>query len=365
MADVPTVDIVLGVPTGGTGTVQTISTITDRLGEVQASPTSNTLLDRLKTIATALSGTLTVASHAVTNAGTFAVQAVCTNAGTFATQVSTLCGQTIAFGSGANGATVVRVALATDSPGVVAAGTSGSPASGVHSVQGTEVHDAVTTAAPVIVGGGASAAAPTSVSADGDVVRAWLLRNGATATVITAAGALIGGDATNGLDVDVTRVSTVAHDAADSENPLKIGAKAITSLSGATAVSSADRTNAVSGLDGAIVVRNEIAGAGDIVTGNASNTDGTTTSCIAASGDAAIRTYLQSIILTNMSATGIYVEIKDDTTVKLTLPLPANSGCVVNLPKAIPGTFNTAWFFDPSAAATTVYCSMVGFLSKV
>jgi hypothetical protein len=37
-------------------------------------------------------------------------------------------------------------------------------------------------------------------------VRAWHLRNGAAATVITAAGALIGGDATNGLDVDVTRI---------------------------------------------------------------------------------------------------------------------------------------------------------------
>ncbi len=35
----------------------------------------------------AISGTVTVASHAVTNAGTFAVQAVCTNAGTFAVQV--------------------------------------------------------------------------------------------------------------------------------------------------------------------------------------------------------------------------------------------------------------------------------------
>ena len=34
-----------------------------------------------------------------------------------------------------------------------------------------------------------------------------MLRNGAQATVLTAAGALIGGDATNGLDVDVTRVT--------------------------------------------------------------------------------------------------------------------------------------------------------------
>lgn len=71
---------------------------------------------------------------------------------------------------------------------------------------GQAAHDAAAAALdPVLVGGYASAAAPTDVSADGDAVRAWRLRNGAAATAITAAGALIGGDASNGLDVDVTR----------------------------------------------------------------------------------------------------------------------------------------------------------------
>ena len=74
-------------------------------------------------------------------------------------------------------------------------------------VQGQAAHDAVLTGVPVIQGGYASAAAPADVSADADAVRAWYLRNGAAATVITAAGALIGGDAANGLDVDVTRVT--------------------------------------------------------------------------------------------------------------------------------------------------------------
>lgn len=62
---------------------------------------------------------------------------------------------------------------------------------------------------PIGVSGWASAAAPTDVSADGDVVKAWYLRNGAQASVLTAAGALIGGDAGNGLDVDVTRMSAL------------------------------------------------------------------------------------------------------------------------------------------------------------
>lgn len=74
-------------------------------------------------------------------------------------------------------------------------------------VQGSAAHDASATSINPVVGGGyASAAAPTDVSADGDAVRSWFLRNGAQATVLTAGGALVGGDATNGLDADVTRV---------------------------------------------------------------------------------------------------------------------------------------------------------------
>lgn len=84
----------------------------------------------------------------------------------------------------------------------------GTSASGAF-VQGDVAHDVAVAANPLLVGGRASAAAPSDVSADGDAVRAWMLRNGAQATVVTAAGALVGGDATNGLDVDVTRLSAL------------------------------------------------------------------------------------------------------------------------------------------------------------
>lgn len=101
---------------------------------------------------------------------------------------------------------------------------------------GLAAHDAAVSGNPVLEGGYASAAAPSDVSGDGDAVRAWNLRNGARAVVVTAAGALVGGDASNGLDVDVTRlpastntievVGDVAHDAAASGNPLLLGAYA-------------------------------------------------------------------------------------------------------------------------------------------
>lgn len=52
--------------------------------------------------------------------------------------------------------------------------------------------------------GRASAAKPTDVSADNDAVMPWYLRSGAVAVNITAAGALIPGDATDGLKVQIS-----------------------------------------------------------------------------------------------------------------------------------------------------------------
>jgi len=74
-------------------------------------------------------------------------------------------------------------------------------------VQGSVAHDTPVNGLPLLLGGNASAAAQADVSADGDAVKAWFLRNGAQAVNLTAAGALIPGDATNGLDVDVIRVA--------------------------------------------------------------------------------------------------------------------------------------------------------------
>jgi hypothetical protein len=76
-------------------------------------------------------------------------------------------------------------------------------------VGGNVAHDTADSGDAVKIGGKANAAAPTDVSANNDRVDAWFLRNGAQATAITAAGALVGGDAANGLDVDVTRLPTL------------------------------------------------------------------------------------------------------------------------------------------------------------
>lgn len=104
-------------------------------------------------------------------------------------------------------------------------------------VLGNTAHDGASPGNPLLIGGYAKAAAPTDVSADGDAVNAWFLRNGAQATVITAAGALVGGDAANGLDVDVTRLPALVAGSAligkvgiDQTTPGTTNAVAVTNL---------------------------------------------------------------------------------------------------------------------------------------
>lgn len=100
------------------------------------------------------------------------------------------------------------------------------------------------------------------------------------------------------------------------------------------------------------------------VNGNASNTDGASTACIAAQG-AGVKTYLTDISLANTSESAITVAIKDGTTVVWTFAVPAGGGFSMSFSSPLAGTANSAWNFDPSAAATTVYCSMSGFTSAI
>lgn len=238
-----------------------------------------------------------VPSHAVTNAGTFAVQidsAALTSlaliddavSGT-GFNVSQMNGVNVTMGNGASGTGVQRVTIANDSTGILAGVT--------------------------------------------------------TVTTLTGGG--------------------VAHDGVDSGNPHKIGARATASLSGATMVAAADRTDVMAGVDGVVITRPHT-NLEDLTSGNASVATDTSTQVIAAAG-AGIKVYLTTIILTNTSATNTYCEIKDGTTVKLTIPVPANGGAVVSLPAPLGGTANTAWNFDPGTAVTTMYCSMIGFKSKI
>jgi hypothetical protein len=158
----------------------------------------------------------------------------------------------------------------------------------------------------------------------------------------------------------------IAHDAADASPPVKGGHKATTSLAGLTLVANNDVTDSFAGIDGVQIVRPH-ANLEDLVSGILANTDGASTSVIAAQG-AGVKTYITSVIIANTSATAVTVDLRDGAagSVKATFPVPANtSGVVCNLPVPLGFSANTAVCMDGSAAASTVTCTLIGFKSKV
>jgi hypothetical protein len=176
--------------------------------------------------------------------------------------------------------------------------------------------------------------------------------------------ALIPGDATLGLAVKPS--GNVAHDAVDSGNPVKIGAKAKGSLDDVTLVAADDRTDAYADLDGVMVMK-PYCPFGDILVERVSNTNGTSTAFTNFGAVASTRNYITTLVVFNDSTTNGYVDIRDGTagTILLTLPLPAKGGSVFQptLPLRQP-TANTALAYDVNAALTTVYISAIGFQSK-
>ena len=270
----------------------------------------------------------------------------------------------VAGNAGAAGANTIRVVQATDSPS-----------------QGGVAHDAGGTGkAPLLMGGYSSAAAPTPVDADGDAVRAWLLRNGAQAVVLTAGGALIPGDATNGIDVDVIRIGgqapafgsgangatvlrvalatdspgitpTINHGAADSDNAtIKMGGQARTT--NPTATTDGQRSHFIAdklGKQIAVSAIRELKGKQR--TQIASSTTETTIVTAAAS------TFhdLYGLILSNTSASDVNVTIRENTAGAIVGVFPVKAGQMGGFMlapgDAIPqGTVNNTWTAQCSAS---------------
>lgn len=186
--------------------------------------------------------------------------------------------------------------------------------------QGEAAHDAALTGNPFVIAGRSSAAAPSDVSSDNDVVRIWALRNGSPVVTLQAGNQLIGGTTANGLTVDVTRVQGsvtiaggAAHDAAVSGNPLLMGMEARTS--DGTPVTSGDAVRALADTLGKQVM---IQGAPHDLhsNGTVNRTDNAAADVIGAAG-AGVRIVVTGILVTNAHATvGTKVSIRDGTTAR-------------------------------------------------
>jgi hypothetical protein len=193
---------------------------------------------------------------------------------------------TLSVVGGGTEATALRVTVASDSTGVLSIDDNGAsitvdgtvavsslPAStNTLEVVGDVAHDAAAAGNPILLGAYASAAAPTDVSADADAVRLWALRNGAQVINVAAGGTLITGDGTNGLDVDVTRVSgTVTVAGAVTNTVLSVvgggteaAAQRVTIANDSTGVLSIDDNGASITVDGTVTAN---AGTGTFTVG--------------------------------------------------------------------------------------------------
>lgn len=221
----------------------------------------------------------------------------------------------------------------------------------------------------------------TRVSGNVTIIQATASNLNAQVVGAGAAGAAVSGnpvlnagsDGTNARTIKTDTagsqfvVGDVADDAVDSGNPVKIGAYAEANPSTSVIVADADRVNIHADTDG-ILFTKPFTSYGDILVERVTNTDGASTALTTFGATAGTRNFITMISLYNSSTTNGFVDIRDGTagTVLLTLPLPANGGSILNLTLPLrQTTANTALAFDVSAALTTVYLSFIGFKSKV
>lgn len=189
------------------------------------------------------------------------------------------------------------------------------------------------------------------------------------------AGALrvtIASDSTGVLSVDDNGGSltvdvgggNVAHDSADSGNPVKIGARAVSAE--ISAVANNDRSDLLTTLTGKLIIH-PYTNPENIVSGaiTSAMTGTTSTSLVAAPGSG-LRNYITTIIVSNAHATvGTDVIIQDGSggTTLLTIPAAAlYGGAVLNLPvPLVQPTTNTALYCANVTTGASTKVSAIGY----
>lgn len=204
---------------------------------------------------------------------------------------------------------------------------------------------------------------------DGDAGAIALTTNGTQWVKIAAGTASIGTlGANSGVIIgDVRSRALVAHDAVDSGNPFKMGAKATNNLEGVTQVSNADRTNLHADLNGVLITRNGTT-LEELLSERVENTTGTSTDFTTfAAGGAGIHNYITAISVTNTHAsTNGYVDFRNGSggAAVWTVPAPASAGAVLRFDPPLKFADNTAVAFDVSAAITTVIICVSGYQAQ-
>ncbi len=153
---------------------------------------------------------------------------------------------------------------------------------------------------------------------------------------------------------------TAAHDATAAQNPILLGAEALSAER--AVVATTDVTKLVADLVGKLIVL-PYANPENFLKGNtAAITDTTRTAVIAAQG-AGVRIYVTHIIVTNSHASvGTYVKIEDDTTeIYGGYAASAGGGFSITLPTPLRLTANKALNVSCGTTGANVYVSASGY----
>jgi hypothetical protein len=173
----------------------------------------------------------------------------------------------------------------------------------------------------------------------------------------TGTGSLRVTIASDQATVAVTPGGNVAHDAADSGNPTKIGFKALDSKP--TAVAAADRSDAYCTLDGRLLVAG--APAGNTLYQQTTITASTSETTIVSAAASKHRDLLL-LTITNSSSTALIVTLKDSTagTTRAIYALAANGGIVIPCqlcPMYQLAAVNNNWTLTCGTSVSSIYVS--------
>lgn len=191
-----------------------------------------------------------------------------------------------------------------------------------------------------VLAGTCAAAAPTFT--DGKQVPLSLQTNGSVRVAVT--DALPAGTAVIGHVIVDSAAGDVAHDAADSGNPVKVGAKAKTT--NPTNVSDGDRVNLLADKAGRLVATDthvrELISCTDVITLDSTTTE---TTLLAAAG-ANVYADLCEISIDNSSGTGSFVHVRDVTSGTIRRSFYLTAGASIQRVFKVPlkqTTANSAW----------------------
>ena len=316
-----------------------------------------------------------VPSHAVTNAGTFAVQAA--QSGTW--NVTNVSG-TVSLPTGA--------ATAAKQP---ALGTAGSASADVISVQGVASMTALkvdgsavtqpvsASSLPLPTGASTAAKQPalgTAGSASSDVLTIQGIASMTKLLVTPDSVALPANQSVNLAQVGGTNTvnggvagsqsvgGTVATNVAITANPLNLGAQAVSSEN--AAVTTARQVQLVADLVGKLIVL-PYANPENFVSGAITTAmTGTTSTSLIAAPASGLRNYITTLVVSNAHATvGTDIIIQDGSggTTLMTIPAPAvYGGAVITLPVPLrqPTTATAIYCANVTTGASTK-CSAVGY----